>query len=77
MEPPHKDSSDISKEYIRKLKLNQSGDYITALFYLMKELHISYCELMDMPLSAINMLLHELKNHQKREEKASKKGNKR
>jgi len=39
----------------------------------MKELHISYNELLEMPISAINLLFQELIEHNKREEKASKK----
>lgn len=46
---------------------------VTNLFYLMKELHLSYSDIKDMPVPAILMLMEELEAHAKREEAAMKK----
>jgi len=59
----------IIKKHLRK---GTSG-FSTAIFYLMKELHLSYFDIQEMPAPAIFILLDELKEHVEREEKAHKK----
>lgn len=58
---------------IDKLSPSNEKTLVTNMFYLMKELHVSYDELCEMPVPAIMMLLNELSEHGKREEKAMKK----
>lgn len=65
---PKRFGGKIPEEVKRKLS-GGGGGVTTNLFYLMKELHISYSELMEMPISAINVLLLELSEHAEREKK--------
>jgi hypothetical protein len=61
----------IPEHIIRKIGGRDTG-LSTALFYLMKEVGISYKELLEMPMPAIFQLIEELNEHAKREEKAAK-----
>ena len=47
--------------------------FTTSLFYLMKELHLSHNDLLDMPVCSIMILMEELKAHGEREEAEHKK----
>lgn len=63
--------SGIPEHIIKKLGTKNTG-LSTALFYLMKELHVSHEELLEMPMPTIFQLLEELGEHSKREQKAMK-----
>ena len=63
----------IDRDVINKFKGAKGSKITTSFFYLMKELHISYFELMEMPIPSIFILLEELKEHNIKEEKAMKK----
>lgn len=63
----------IPKEVLQRLAAKKGQSWTAAFFYLMKELHLSAEELLEMPVSRINVLILELKDHAKREEEQSKK----
>jgi hypothetical protein len=70
-------SEGFPEDILRKIHAKQSSKgWTTTFFYLMKELHLSDEQLLEMPLSRISVLTDELIDHQKREEKAMKKGSK-
>jgi hypothetical protein len=66
----------IPEEVIRKFKAKKGESWSAAFFCLMKELHCSSDELLEMPISRINVLLLEMKNHSEREQKEMKKARK-
>jgi hypothetical protein len=64
----------IPLEIFNKIHKKKNGNnWTTAFFYLMKELHLSDKELLEMPIPRIRVLLDELHEHAKREKKAMKK----
>lgn len=63
----------IDSKIVDKFVKGKSNGVTTALFYLMKELNMSYSDIYEMPVPAIFVLLEELKDHSEREEKAHKK----
>lgn len=63
----------IPKEVLQRLAARKGQTWTAAFFYLMKELHLSAEEIVEMPLSRINVLLLELRDHNKREEEEHKK----
>jgi hypothetical protein len=62
----------IPKEVLEKL-VGKKGGFTRNLFYLMKEVGVSYNDLCEMPIPAILILLEELNSHVERENKAMKK----
>jgi hypothetical protein len=57
-------------------RLTKKNGWTTNFFYLMKELHLSDEQLLEMPLPRLMALMAELKEHGEREEKALKKSRK-
>lgn len=65
----------LDRSVISKFKGKTQKSFTTSLFYLMKELHIQYSELMEMPIPSIIVLIQELQEHSDREAKEMKKSN--
>lgn len=63
----------MGHEKFHELVKKRNSGFTTAFFYLMKDLNIPSEELLTMPVSRLNVLLLELKEHNEREKKASKK----
>lgn len=64
-------------EWVHKinLKKKESNQVYKLFFYLMKELHLSWSDLMEMPVPAIIQLSEELSEYAKEQEKQAKKAN--
>lgn len=60
-------------DWVVKKFERENDSTITTFYYLMKELHISYDTLCEMPVPTIILLTKELEKQNKKEEKLLKK----
>lgn len=63
----------IPKEVIQRFAAKKGNSWTAAFFYMMKELGVSHDAFEEMPVSRLNVLLLELRDHNAREEKELKK----
>jgi len=61
----------------QSLRDKGENTFITNLFYLMRELGWSWQDVMETPLPAINLMINEMIEHYKREEREAKKASRR
>jgi hypothetical protein len=63
----------VLPDWVKKKSKSQDDEIFRLYFYLMKELHLSYDDLTNMPIPAILAMAEQLGEYSKEQEKAMKK----